>query len=307
MDPDLSCQICMEKLTVPMSFKNSTKQCSQNHFFCVGCIYEYVRYRYQLSSFNGKCLCPSDRNEFFLENEEPISLLNIIEINIVIMKKLDENEELECNLCHNAKFTRKDYYDHWKNNHFGKDEDLLIVKENRICQKDDYFDLLPPEFLTVEELENQRQILEQFSQNRINQEIRRIRLLNPQDKEQRIIVLKMWKELWSKSKYLKNKIKDIKFDWDSLYQSIKKDAEDNQKRTNELFLIYTLSERPRDKKNMNTIQEGNFLEYLKYLNKKRGEIIEIFLQTKKEKFIEHMRIVNENLEKKRLMRQKNKK
>jgi hypothetical protein len=307
MDSDLLCQICMERLTIPVSFKNSPKQCSQNHFFCVECIYEYLRYRYQISSFDGKCLCPSDRNEYFLENEEPISLLNIFEINTDIMKKLDEKEELVCNLCHNTqKIMRKDYYEHWKHNHFGKDEDLLIIKENRISKKDDYFDLLPPEFLTEEELENQRMILEQFSQDKISREIRRIRLLNPQDKEQRIVVLNRWKELWEKSKQLKVKIKDKKFDWDSLYQLIIKDTEDNQKKTNELFLIYTIPERQRNRNFMYSIKEGNLSEYLEYLNKKRKGIIELEEQKKKEKFMEHMRLVNENLAKKRLKRKMNK-
>jgi hypothetical protein len=289
MDSELVCHICMEIPTVPMSFKKTSPQCQQNHIFCIGCIYEYVRYSFQLHSFTGKCSCPMDRIESNLKDISPDSILEIIEINLGMMEKLDQEEKIECIMCNNndALFARKDYWDHWMKNHFGNDMDLTVIKNTNDNHDDNYDNsLIPPEFLTDDELENQRRILEEIHMNNISREIRQIRSINPQDKEERANILKTWKNLWNESKILKKNIKNKNFAWDIQSQELEEKIEKNQNITNELFLIYAYEERPRKKNN-----QGDLKDYILTLNKKRLD----FVDHQKNVILEHMALARSNI------------
>jgi len=263
---ELSCAICLDIPTIPMSFIGADQHCKQ-HYYCVGCLYEYLRIRFQLQSFNGYVYCPLDRISYNLSSQSPNELMNIIEINTDIMQLLNQEEELTCLICSSlnlpSKYVRKDYLEHWKTAHFGKDEHLLSIQNHTT---NDNLELLPPELLTQEAIENQQWIQDQIRLDISDND----RIRNNMNKLQRQEVLNKWKELWISAKELKESIytKDVTI-WRQEFQLLKENVIEQNIKKDNLFTIYNYPDRRRTiKENKKKYNDGNLLDYLNHIENK---------------------------------------
>lgn len=268
------CVICLENISIPFSFVTTDNLCKDNHVFCIGCIYEYIRFAFQLSTYTGTCKCPLDRKEFNLKSAFSSDAFDVIELNENVMKSLDPEEVISCSICENikeieTKYKRKEYLDHWKSVHFGNDNHLSLLTSST----QDNYALIPPEFVTEEAIEQQYRI-EQLM----------ISILRIRDREQRSLILIKWKELWSRARTLRDAMFDSS--WDEMHEKLEKEIYENQEKANQLFDIYQNEGRPRviskyygeteehfnfRKRSWNGVDynAGNLIEYIKYLKDKK--------------------------------------
>jgi hypothetical protein len=193
-----------------------------------------------------------------LNSEFATEILNVIELNKKIMETLDQEEEITCSVCENinintdCKYKRKDYYDHWKTEHFGNDKHLLLLINKPEIPQDANFSLLPPELTTEEALELQRQIEEEIQQERERRVLLEMRITRIRDKEKRIEILNSWKELWNEARKLRDYIlprkinKISNFEWEELHKNLDRNIDLLQTSTSEMFNIYQNENRIRE-------------------------------------------------------------
>lgn len=173
-EPDFPCSICLQEITIPMSFKGSSDGC-ETHVFCVECLYEYVRHRHQISTFNGIAKCPLDRKTYRLSSQDPNAILECIEINQIVNGQLDQDENIECKICvalrlENTMHKRSLFLAHWRHEHFGKDTHLVsfIGASEPVSQSIVSENSMLPDEMQTEEFRRQQLII----QTRIEEETR---------------------------------------------------------------------------------------------------------------------------------------
>lgn len=291
----MTCIICLETITTPFSFLDADPLCKNNHVFCIGCIYEYVRYTFQLSEYKGKCKCPLDRKEYELKSVYSRDILDIIEINETVLQSLDPEELVTCSICEeitpDAKFqcNRKCYFDHWKAVHFGNDDHLLILRNKPNIPIDNNYGLLDPELVTQEAIDRQRWIEAQLENDRRARTMLEMRIARLRDKEQRSLVLDIWKKLWADARILCDTISESGNHWEELYSRLETQVAQNQEKTNAMFDIYNYEGRTRAlTRYANETEEqftarkqgwdhnrinygGDIWEYIQYLKKVRKD------------------------------------
>jgi hypothetical protein len=240
----MTCIICLDEFSVPFSFISDDCLCKDNHVFCIGCIYEYIRFTFQISMYDGTCKCPLDRKSYKLKSQFARGILNAIEMNEKAMQLLNQEEEIVCSVCEGIKlnpekkYKRKEYLDHWKSVHFNNDDHLLLLINKPIVPVDNNFILLAPELITPEAIEHQQWIEDQILIDIENRNLTELRIIRLQNKEKRFDVLNMWRKLWIDAKKLKDTISDVTNEWENQYDIIECEIRENQQKTDALFEIY---------------------------------------------------------------------
>lgn len=264
----MTCTICFDEYSAPFSFISDDCLCKDNHVFCIGCIYEYIRFTFQISAYDGKCKCPLDRKVYNLKSQFARGIFDAIELNQKAMDLLNQEEEISCAICEGIKlnpekkYKRKEYLDHWRNTHFNNDDHLLLLVNKPAMPADNNFILLAPELVTPEAIEHQRWIEAQIRIDIENRNLTELRLIRLQNKEKRFDVLNAWRKLWADAKILKDTIPDTTNEWENKCEIIEREIRENQEKTNALFEIYR--------------NEGRF----RHIKKQQNETVDQYIQRK---------------------------